>query len=124
MLLQFEDGKPFASGAASYLYQSITERETTPRIILSILLGGIETTAFVDTGGVYVLCSPEIARVIGLNPGEGIPVQTLRSARGRFSGELFRAPLTFLWKGKALRLRQPFLCLMLTRGGRRAFLAF
>jgi len=96
MLLQFENGESFATGATSYLYHPARELESTPRIILSIRLRNFKTLSFLDTGGVYVLCSPEIAKEIGLQPGNGISTPRLRWSRGLYSGELFRVPLTFL----------------------------
>jgi hypothetical protein len=61
MLLQFADGEPFASGAMAYTYEPATRGENSPRIILSVLIGELQISAFVDTGGVNFLCSPEVA---------------------------------------------------------------
>ena len=96
MLLQFENGETFATGSTPYLYHPGSEYESTPRIILSVRLERIDTPAFVDTGGIYVLCSPEVAQAIPLRQGEGIPTGNLRTARGNFIGELHRVPLTLL----------------------------
>lgn len=95
MLLQFADGNLFASGAMAYTYEPATSNENSPRIILSILIGELQISAFVDTGGVYFLCSPEVAFELGLQPEASIG--TLRMLfRGVFYyGHLHRIPLTF-----------------------------
>jgi|GEM_PF-409114 len=96
MLLQFTGGTLFATDAAPYAYLPVTARESAPRVILSIRLGEIETSAFVDTGGVYLLCAPQLAYRLGLNPQDGIPVPPLQWGRGRFDGALHRVNLTFI----------------------------
>jgi hypothetical protein len=96
MLLQFTGGTLFATGAAPYAYLPVTARESAPRVILSIRLGEIETSAFLDTGGVYLLCAPQLARRLGLDPQDGIPAPPLQLGRGRFEGALHRVGLTFI----------------------------
>jgi hypothetical protein len=61
MLLRFEDGRPFAQGASTYLYRPATEREITPRIFVPVQIEDIQTETVIDTGGVYLVCHPEIA---------------------------------------------------------------
>ena len=103
MLLQFSDGSPFGIGAASYAYRPATDQESSPRIIVTVGLGDIITSAFVDTGGIYLLCPPHLADDLGLNLDEGEPVGPIRSARGRFEGVLLRLPLTlFAEEGHSL----------------------
>jgi len=96
MLLRFADGTLFATGAAPYAYRPVTARENAPRVVLSVRLGEIETSAFLDTGGVYLLCSPELARRLGLDPQDGIPTPSVQSGRGRLDGVLYRVGLTFI----------------------------
>jgi hypothetical protein len=96
MLLQFDHGEPFASGAAPYTYLSASEQETTPRIIISVSIQGIQTSAFVDTGGVYAICSPEIADELHLDPKHGAPVNPIRWRGEIFQGVLHRVPITLL----------------------------
>ena len=103
MLLQFADGRHFATGAAPYAYRPATDREVSPRIIVSIRLGDIVTSAFVDTGGIYLWCPPHIAGDLGVDLEEGELVGPIRSARGQFEGILLRAPLTlFAEEGHSL----------------------
>ncbi len=96
MLLRFADGTLFATGAAPYAYRPVTARESAPRVVLTVRLGDIETSAFLDTGGVYLLCAPPLARRLGLNPQDGIPTPPLQLGRGRFDGALHRIGLTFI----------------------------
>ncbi|MEW6718336.1 MAG: hypothetical protein AB1345_12665 [Chloroflexota bacterium] len=96
MLLQYQDGETFATGVAPYTYLPASERETTPRIIISVKIQEIETSAFVDTGGVYAICSPEIAEQLELDPSEGVPVDPIQWRRERLQGVLYRIPITIL----------------------------
>jgi len=96
MLLRFADGTLFATGAAPYAYRPVTARESAPRVVLTVRLGEIETSAFLDTGGVYLLCVPELALRLGLDPQDGIPTPPLQLGRGRFDGVLHRVRLTLV----------------------------
>lgn len=96
MLLRFTDGEPFATGAAPYVYRPVTDRESSPRVILDVRLGKIETSAFLDTGGVYLFCSPELVPSLDLDPRDGIPTQPLQLGRGRYEGVLHRIRLTII----------------------------
>jgi len=103
MLLQFADGNPFATGAAPYTYRPATDREVSPRLVVTIGLGDIITTAFVDTGGVYLWCPPHIANDLGVNVEDGDRIGPIISARGVFEGVLLRVPLTlFAEEGHSL----------------------
>jgi len=96
MLLQLQNGEPFATGATNYDYRPATNRENTPRIIVSIIIENIQTLAFVDTGGVYAICSPNIANGLGLNPGDGISTTPIRWRGERYKGFLHPLPMTIL----------------------------
>ena len=96
MLLQFADGALFATGAAPYAYRPVTTGRAPHVWSLTVRLGEIETSAFLDTGGVYLPCSPELARRLGLDPPDGIPTPPVQSGRGRFEGILHRVSLTFI----------------------------
>ena len=71
----FTDGRRFATGATTYQYRPATAHETTPRLILAVELDGILTEAVVDTGGIYLLCSPPIARLLHVDTAEAISVR-------------------------------------------------
>lgn len=96
MLLRFTDRTPFAIGAAPYAYRPVTASESAPRVVLNVRIGEIETAAFLDTGGVYLLCAPELALRLDLDPQDGIPTPPLQLGRGRFDGALHRVRLTFI----------------------------
>ncbi len=93
-MLRFSNGDDFTIGAAPYAYRPAAEQETSPRIILRLLLENFETTGFVDTGGVYLLLSPEVADNLGLRPDDGIPTAPLMFRGQRVSGALHLVSLT------------------------------
>jgi len=78
MTLQFADGRPFATGACSYWDWSSSERRETSRILINIRLGGSQTQAVVDTGGVYFVCEPGIADLLDLDPSASLGTVTLK----------------------------------------------
>ena len=94
-MLFFEDGEPFASAATRYEYRPVTESEVTPRIIVPIVLNNsFPTLAFVDTGGIYGICSPEIAEALNIDPKDGVILKQLRWRRYEYDGTLHRIPIT------------------------------
>jgi hypothetical protein len=96
MPLFLATGAAFASGATRYEYRAATSAETSPRIILTIAVGNYRTAAFVDTGGIYFICTPPFARRLRLDPGLGLPAPDRIRWRGEiFRGLLYRLPLTF-----------------------------
>ncbi|MCE7989371.1 MAG: hypothetical protein DYG89_50100 [Caldilinea sp. CFX5] len=95
MLLQFATGEPFATGVAPYVYQPVSSRETAHRVILNVQIGSFPTQAYLDTGAVYFVCAPEIAKVLDLRPTDKLEDERL-VFRGRvYQGGLYRLPLTF-----------------------------
>lgn len=92
-MLFFDNGEPFAIGATLYAYRPVAENETSPRIILPLFLEDFETTGFVDTGGVYLLLSPEVAEDLGLRPEDGIPTAPLLFRGYQLTGTLHRLSL-------------------------------
>lgn len=96
MPLFFADGEAFAVGAMPYQYRPATRAETTPRVILTVAIGNYRTAAFVDTGGVYLLCTPPLAQRLQLDPAQGTPASRNLFWRGdSLTGVLHRLPLTF-----------------------------
>jgi hypothetical protein len=78
MTLAFPTGESFAIGVVGYEYRPATSHETTPRLVLEVEIEGILAEAVVDTGGVYLLCHPEIARRLFLTPTEALSgIQTI-----------------------------------------------
>ncbi len=89
MLIQYDNGAAFASGAQSYEYRPATSSETYERIIARVRVGGIRTAAMLDTGGIFFICTPELGAALGLGSKQGAPTDKLL-LRGRIvSGSLF-----------------------------------
>ena len=66
MLLFLANGEIFAKGAVGYEYTPATLTDTTNRIILEVVIQGVSTRAVIDTGAPYVICSPQIGRLVGV----------------------------------------------------------
>lgn len=97
MPLTFPDGRPFTIGAASYSYRPATENETTERIIVEIQIGEITTEAVVDTGGVYLFCTPSIADRLSLDEESALSGVKEILFRGQWvKGRLYRLGLVLL----------------------------
>jgi hypothetical protein len=95
-MLQFSTGQAFTTGAITYTYRPVTERETSPRIFLQVSIEGIDTAAFLDTGAPFVVCKPEIAEVLGLDPASGEPLGNFRLRDSHLNGHLHRMNVTLL----------------------------
>lgn len=85
-----------AYSLTDYSYRSATDRESLPRLILQIEMGGIEATAVVDTGAPYVVCAPRLARQINLSPGPSLGQIRLLIRGVHMRGHLYRLNMTFL----------------------------
>ena len=98
MTLTLTDGELFATGATAYQYRPATAHETTPRIILEVEIDGILTTeAVVDTGGIYLVCRPQIARLLHVETAEAMSGPLSILLRGVVvHGRLYRLNLTLL----------------------------
>jgi hypothetical protein len=64
MLLALSNGEPFATGATTYDYNSLPGSDTSARLILQIWVEGQKTSAILDTGAPFLVCSPDLARLI------------------------------------------------------------
>lgn len=96
MVLQFADGRPFATGACSYWDQPISDSIETPRIVVGVRIGGSQTHAAVDTGGVYFVCDPGISELLDLHPSASLGVDALLIRGYRYEGHLQRLIITML----------------------------
>ena len=97
MTLVFSTGEPFALGVTGYDYRPATSHETTPRLVFEVAIEGILAEAVVDTGGVYLLCHPDIARRLSLTPTEALSgVQAILFRGAMVHGRLYRLTLTLL----------------------------
>lgn len=99
MLLSFSNGDQFATGSMPYSYRSITQREEFERIILQVQIEGFTTEAYLDTGAIYLVCSPDVARQANI-PAKNLfssPDPVSISLRGIIiQGDLTRVSLTLL----------------------------
>jgi len=105
MVLQFADGRPFATGACPYRDQLSSDRAETPRILVAIWIGDSQTQAVVDTGGVYLVCDPGIPDLLDLDPSASIGVATLLIRGHEYVGHLHRLTITLpAEEGESLEL--------------------
>lgn len=95
-LLNLADGSAFATGATPFALRPLSERENVNRLMLQVEIGGIPTTAEVDTGAPYVVCPPDIAQRIGLVPAEALETEQLRIHGYETKGHLYRLNVRFL----------------------------
>lgn len=91
MALRFPDGEVFTTSAATYQYRPATPHETTPRVIVDVVIDGIPTEAMVDTGGIYLLCHPQLAHQLNLETADFISGTLSILFRGALvQGRLYR----------------------------------
>ncbi len=90
MLLLFDNGEYFATGAIPFAYCPATESETTNRILIRVEIQGIPTIAVVDTGAPYVICAPKIAADAGVSPASALERKTMLIRGMRLEGFVVR----------------------------------
>lgn len=102
MLLRFDDRRPFAEGRLAY--NRVRGSELSTRIVLEVDIGDQLTTGFLDTGMPCVICSPDFAALIGLDPTAGLKEEV--RVRGKLmSGRLHSINVSFPFdEGKPLLL--------------------
>jgi len=94
MLLDYSDGQQFATGAAECSYRKATSNDRSSRLMVPISINGRLIDAVIDTGGLFFVCTPEIAAQLGLYAIQGIHDNI--SIRGdSISGTLCRLDLSF-----------------------------
>jgi hypothetical protein len=84
--------REFATGEARFTSHPAHAVDRLARIHLHIHMGGVDAQAVLDTGGAYLVLSPEMAEEVGL----GSPIHSDRiSIRGfAFTGSIHRIPVT------------------------------
>jgi len=90
MVLLFNNGDFFATGAIPYAYRPATEAETTNRILIRAEIQGVITTFVVDTGAPYVILAPGIARGAGVARSSALETRTMLIRGMRLEGFLVR----------------------------------
>ena len=98
MSLQFSDDRIFSCGSCSYEYRPATVREDAPRIMIQVQVQGRHTIAMVDTGGLYLLCSPELAELLDLDSAPVVEkdVRLAIPRYGKVTGSLCLTSLALL----------------------------
>jgi len=96
MLLNFSNGEPFATGAVGYTFRPATARENLNRLILQVEIEGIQTEAMVDTGGVFLVCPPQIANLMQLDESDSLGEETIGIRGSDVPGRLHRVNITLL----------------------------
>lgn len=89
-----EWGQP--QGATGYRYTPVGEQDLSPRILVPVQIEEIETEAVVDTGGIYLICTPEIAKELQLDPGAALGRSELNIRGHSINGALYRVALTLI----------------------------
>jgi hypothetical protein len=94
--LFFQDGSSFSTGSCRYVDQVPPGDLGPPRIYIPIAIQGKRTLAALDTGGVYVICDPELASILDLSDAESTDVTSVRTWARRYDGKLYRLPVTLV----------------------------
>lgn len=96
MLLNFDNGEPFATGSASYRYDLVPGSGEAHRIIVQVEVDGDPIEAILDTGGGFFFCKPELAESINIDPAEALGRLVIRIKKESVNGILHRIPITLL----------------------------
>lgn len=95
-MLQFRDGRIFAQGACCCSLGPITGSGPSSRISLRVQVEQIETDAVVDTGGIYLVCSRDIAEFLRPFLSAGVGHDTIRVRGEKVPGVLYPVRLSLL----------------------------
>jgi hypothetical protein len=82
----------FAQGVVYYSDYDPTQRHS--RIIIPVTFGTLHTSAIVDTGSPWCILGPDEATELNLNAYESFVTPPLIIRSGRFSGTLYRIPVS------------------------------
>jgi len=93
MLLRFSDGTAFTSGACHYISRPAALGNRYVRPFLTVRVGDYAFDAAVDTGGFFLILTPDAASSIQLNPAYGDPFVGLFLRGETYSGSLHRVEL-------------------------------
>lgn len=105
MVLYFKNGNLFTEAWTKYQYRPALNSDKTNRIIVPIKIEDITTSAFIDTASPYVVCSPEVAQVINIDPSEAIEKINYNIRGNKVPGGLYRLSITLIAeKGDSLSL--------------------
>lgn len=91
-MLLHKDGSTFATGVTPLRFGPASTSEASIRAIINVNVDGFQTEGFIDTGGVFFILNPEIAKAIGLTP-DAQNLETIMWRGMHISGSLHRMTL-------------------------------
>ena len=97
--LSLEDGTPFALGKTPLSLRAVNNSQDE-RFHITVKFGSFQTAAVIDTASPFVICPPEIAESIGLDPSSALDTPNLRTSKKTYYGNLYRHSLTLLSDGE------------------------
>lgn len=89
------DGESFTSGSQPYSFRPALASDSSKRIIIEVEIEGQRTQAMLDTGAPYLTVEPEIAAMLGLDPGAALRNISLGVRGQNIHGRLHRLNLKF-----------------------------
>ncbi|MGH9855379.1 MAG: hypothetical protein ACREBD_36555, partial [Blastocatellia bacterium] len=96
MLLALSNGESFATGANLYSFDPVPGEDVSARIILQVLVEGQLTSAVLDTGAPYLICSPSLSRHIGFDAEFALSQHEILIRGYRVKGSLYRINLELI----------------------------
>lgn len=96
MLLNFDNGDPFATGVASYDYLTLAGGDDTHRILIPVEVDEDLRQAILDTGGQYFFCTQELSKAIAAGAGELLEHKTIKLKGQDVRGSLCRIDVILL----------------------------
>ena len=96
MLVLQHTGELFATGAAPYSYRPEYQSLDIPKLFLQIAVEGVHVEALMDTGAMFLICSPELAQHLHLRESEALAQQTIVMRGESVQGTLHRVTLTLV----------------------------
>jgi hypothetical protein len=93
-MLYLANGEPFTAGVCNYRFREASEFDISHRIIVSIRVEDIETEGVLDTGAIYLICTPALAEFLQLDLRHALGSVSLKIRGGLITGALHRLSLT------------------------------
>jgi hypothetical protein len=90
----FLEGEPFTTGSQPYLFRPALPSDSSKRIIIEIEIHGRRTQAMLDTGAPYLICEPDIAKTLDIDPDACLQKERLAIRNQLIDGRLHRLDLT------------------------------
>src|ERR1043165_8466529 len=94
MLLNFDDGTPFATGGAGYNYATVAGSDDALRILVQVEVDEEIREAILDTGGEFFFCTQELAQTVAF--GEALEDKVINLRGHDVRGTLARIDIILL----------------------------